>query len=712
MKYRLQDLIDIQQFQSLQDQLNRIYSFPCAITDEAGNILASTAWQDICTRFHRQNKECEKICIESDQFIRTHIADASPSVNYHCPHGLVDSVTPIIIEGKHLGNYFIGQFFFEKPDLSFFIKQAQRYGFDEQAYIEAVQKVPIWTLDQLNNYQRYIKELIRVITGIALKNLRTIESQRKLLESENEHRAIIQTAMDGFWMVDRQGHLLQVNEAYCRMSGYSESELLNLRIGDLDADENDEEIVAHIQKIILQGEDRFESTHRHKDGSLFFVEVSAQRRTSHNTEQFVVFLHDITARKRTELEKSKLSTQLQQSQKMESVGRLAGGVAHDFNNMLGVILGHAEFALQKIDPANPIHENLTEILDAARRSADLTRQLLAFARKQTVAPRALDLNETIAHMIKMLDRMIGEQTTLSWRPGNNLWTVKMDPSQIDQILANLCVNARDAISDSGRITIETENYAMDDAFCRAHEGFTPGEYVRLVVSDSGCGMDKETISHVFEPFFTTKEVGLGTGLGLATVYGAVKQNNGFIDVQSLVGQGTTISIFLPRCTEKTSELRVQETALAQRGPVTILLVEDEPAVLELVARILRSYGYNVLDASAPEDAIHLAAKYGKDIHLLMTDVIMPEMNGRHLAKILLSRYPHIKCLFMSGYTADVIDHDNLLKEGVYFIQKPFLLQDLMNKVTEALEFASTENGGSVLEFSQQPTKPAEIAKME
>jgi two-component system, cell cycle sensor histidine kinase and response regulator CckA len=712
MKYRLQDLIDIQQFQSLQDQLNRIYSFPCAITDEEGNILASTALQDICTKFHRQNKECEKICIESDQFIRTHLAEANPSVDYRCPHGLVDSVTPIIIEGKHLGNYFIGQFFFEKPDVSFFKKQAQRYGLDEQAYIEAVQKVPIWTLDQLNNYQCYIKELIRVITGIALKNLRTIESQRKLLENENEHKAIIQTAMDGFWMVDRQGHLLQVNDAYCRMSGYSESELLNRRIGDLDADENDEKIVAHIQKVVAQGEDRFESTHRHKDGSIFFVEVSAQRRTSHNTEQFVVFLHDITARKRTELEKSKLSTQLQQSQKMESVGRLAGGVAHDFNNMLEVILGHAEFALQKVDPANPIHENLTEILDAARRSADLTRQLLAFARKQTVAPRALDLNETIKNMIKMLDRMIGKQITLSWRPGNNLWTVKMDPSQIDQILANLCVNARDAISDSGRITIETENYTMDDAFCRAHEGFTPGEYVRLVVGDSGCGMDKETISHVFEPFFTTKEVGLGTGLGLATVYGAVKQNNGFIDVQSLVGLGTTISIFLPRCTEKTSELRVQETALAQRGPVTILLVEDEPAVLELVARILRSYGYNVLDASAPEDAIHLAAKYGKDIHLLMTDVIMPEMNGRHLARILLSRYPHIKCLFMSGYTADVIDHDNLLKEGIYFIQKPFLLQDLMNKVTEALEFASTENGGSVLEFPQQSMKPAEIAKTE
>jgi PAS domain S-box-containing protein len=684
MDYRLQDLIDIEQFQSLQDRLNRIYSFPCSIIDNEGNILTATAWQDICSKFHRQNKECEKKCIESDQYILSHLKEADPAVSYRCPHGLLDNATPIIIEGKHLGNFFTGQFFMEKPDLEFYRKQAKRYGFDERAYIEAVQKVPIWTQEQLNNYLFFIKGLIEIITSIALKNLRTIESQKKLDESEQEHRAIIQTAMDGFCLVDLQGRLLQVNAAYCRMSGYSESELLTMRIGDLDVDWSEDAIIAHIQKLITQGEDRFETRHRRKDGTIFFVEIGVKYHSINNKERIVAFLHDITSRKQAEAEKDKLATQLQQAQKMESVGRLAGGVAHDFNNMLGVILGHAEMALEKAAPAQSLHEHLAEILNAARRSAGLTRQLLAFARKQAVAPRVLNLNETIAGMIKMLERMIGEQISLNWRPGANLWPVKVDPSQIDQILANLCVNARDAISDIGRIIIETGNCVLDDAYCNAHAGFVPGEYVRIAVSDSGCGMDAEALRHVFEPFFTTKEVGLGTGLGLATVYGAVKQNNGYINVHSDLGLGTSITIYLPRCREKAVTLRVEETPAPRRDRVTTLLVEDEPAILKLATIILKRHGHNVLAASTPGEAIRLAGEYGGDINLLITDVIMPEMNGHSLAKNLQLLYPNIKILFMSGYTADVIADNNMLHESVCFMQKPFSLQDLASKVTEAL----------------------------
>jgi two-component system, cell cycle sensor histidine kinase and response regulator CckA len=393
---------------------------------------------------------------------------------------------------------------------------------------------------------------------------------------------------------------------------------------------------------------------------------------------------DITEHKRAEEEQTKLIAQLQQAQKMESVGRLAGGVAHDFNNMLGVILGHAEMALEQVDPANPLYNDLLQIQKAGQRSADLTRQLLAFARRQTVMPRVLDLNETIAGMLKMLQRMIGENINLNWQPAATVWPVRIDPSQIDQILANLCVNARDAIADVGRITIETENCTLDKDYCSAHEGCVPGKYVRLAVSDNGCGMEKEILRHVFEPFFTTKEVGQGTGLGLATVYGAIKQNNGYINVESELGAGTTIAIYLPRHMENSERTQMQEAGETRQGKETVLLVEDEIAILRLTTTILQKQGYSVLSASTPGEAIRLAREHQGEMHLLMTDVIMPEMNGRTLAKNLQYLYPRMKCLFMSGYTADIVAHHGVLDEGVCFIQKPFSARDLANKLIEVL----------------------------
>jgi len=393
---------------------------------------------------------------------------------------------------------------------------------------------------------------------------------------------------------------------------------------------------------------------------------------------------DITERKQAEEEKAKLEAQLQQAQKMESVGRLAGGVAHDFNNMLGVILGHTEIAMGQVDPAQPLHGYLAEIRKAAERAADLTRQLLAFARKQTIAPKVLDLNKTVAGILKMLQRLIGEDIHLDWQPEADLWPVKVDPSQIDQILANLCVNARDAIADVGKIAIEMGNSTLDAAYCADHPGFVTGEYVRLAVSDDGCGMDRETLDKLFEPFFTTKEIGKGTGLGLATAYGIVKQNNGFIDVYSEPGRGTTFTIYLPRHVGKAARTEgAARTAL--RGRETILLVEDESAILKITKMMLEHQGYTVVAASTPGEAIRLAREHAGEIHLLMTDVIMPEMNGRDLAKNLLALYPDLTRLFMSGYTADLIAHHGVLDQGVHFIQKPFSIKNLAAKVREALD---------------------------
>ena len=395
---------------------------------------------------------------------------------------------------------------------------------------------------------------------------------------------------------------------------------------------------------------------------------------------------DVTSIKEMEQERKRIGEQLKQAQKMEAIGTLAGGIAHDFNNMLGAILGYTELGMMEVSPADPIQGRLKDIQQAAQRSADLTRQLLTFARKQTVAPRVLDLNETVEGMLNMLRKLIGENIHLAWLPGREPGRVRIDPFQIEQLLANLCVNARDAIHDTGRITVETGSVTLDETFCTAHAGSVPGRYVLLAVSDDGCGMDAETISRLFEPFFTTKEVGKGTGLGLATVYGMVKQNKGFIDVNSQPGQGATFKIYFPR--HETEAGRTTKTDAAQPavcGYETILLVEDEPMILDIAEKILERQGYTVLAAATPGEAIRLAREHAGDIHLLITDVVMPEMNGKNLAKALLSLYPKLKCLFMSGYTANVIAHHGVLNEGVHFIQKPFSAQALAAKAREVLD---------------------------
>jgi PAS domain S-box-containing protein len=395
---------------------------------------------------------------------------------------------------------------------------------------------------------------------------------------------------------------------------------------------------------------------------------------------------DISKFKELEQERAKIEEQLRQAQKMESVGRLAGGVAHDFNNMLSAILGHAELAMLKLRPAEPVMDDLKAIKKASLRSADLVRQLLAFARKQTVAPKVLDLNDTVAGMLKMLQRLIGEDIDLVWKPGADLWTVRIDPSQIDQILANLCVNARDAIAGVGTVGIQTRNTEFSAAYCAVHPGFSSGEYVMLTVSDNGCGMSEEIMGQIFEPFFTTKEIGKGTGLGLATVYGIVKQNEGFINVQSGPGTGTTFKIYLPRFMGDALNLETKGTAETPRGRgETVLVVEDEASILNVTRAMLEGLGYTVLTAGTPRAALAQAEAHAGDIRLLITDVIMPEMNGRDLSEKIDALVPGLKILFASGYTANVIAHHGVLDKGVQFLPKPFSLKSLAAKVRQALE---------------------------
>ena len=508
-------------------------------------------------------------------------------------------------------------------------------------------------------------------------------TERKRAEAERERLiAAIEQAGDMVCITDPSGIIQYVNPAFETVTGYSKNETVGRTPRILRSGVQDAAFYRNLWETISSGrtwEGRM--VNKRKDGAFFTEEatISPVFDASGRIVNYVAVKHDIT-------EQLRFAAQFEQAQRMESVGRLAGGVAHDFNNMLGVIIGYAELGLAEVDPSNPLYSNLEEILKAAKRSSDITRQLLAFARKQTIALKVLDLNETVESMLKMLRRLIGEDIDLVWLPESGLWPVKMDPAQIDQILANLCVNSRDAIAGVGEVIIESKNVTFDQVYCAEHAGFIPGKFVLMAVSDDGCGMDKETLNNIFEPFFTTKDVDQGTGLGLATVYGIVKQNNGFINVYSEQGKGTTFRIYLPRHGREAEKLSAESAVEIPQGRgETVLMVEDEPAIMKMGKLMLERLGYRVLATIKPTEALRLAEMHAGEIDLLMTDVVMPEMNGRDLADQMQSLYSDVKILFMSGYTANAISHRGVLDEGVHFIQKPFSMEDLAVKVRAALE---------------------------
>jgi two-component system cell cycle sensor histidine kinase/response regulator CckA len=521
---------------------------------------------------------------------------------------------------------------------------------------------------------------VRIVgTHVDISDLKDAEAA--LRESEAKYRSLFETSVAPILNTLSDGTIEAANPACEDLFGFERRGLVGASILDFYA--NPEDRIEFERTLAEEGSVKdYPIPFKKKDGTLIHCLASV---SAHRSEDGGA-IHGFRGTLRDVTREQELQKQLTQAQKLESVGRLAGGVAHDFNNMLGVILGHADWILQKTGSDLPYREGLMEIRTAAERSANLTRQLLAFARKQTVSPKVIDLNTTIEDMLKMLRRLIGEDIDMAWIPGGKLWQLKIDPGQIDQIMANLCVNARDAIRGVGKVTIESRNARFDEDYCRDHAGFAPGEYVMLAVSDNGCGMDAETLSHVFEPFFTTKNLGEGTGLGLATVYGVVKQNNGFINVYSEPGQGTTFKIYLPRHTvAPTPRPKTDLDELRKHGSETVLLVEDEPAILRMTTMMLEEQGYTVLSASSPGEAVRLATDHVGEIHLLVTDVVMPEMNGRDLAELILSLHPDLKYLFMSGYTANVIVHHGVLDEGVSFIQKPFSSRDLAVKVRQVLD---------------------------
>ena len=494
-------------------------------------------------------------------------------------------------------------------------------------------------------------------------------------------RAVEQSA-DLVMITDRAGVIEYVNPAFESLTGYSPGELMGQTPRVLRSGQQPAEAYKALWQTILAGNVfRCTMVNRKKNGDVFVAEktVTPLRDGEGRITHFISNDRDIPDRRR-------LENQLQQAQKMDAVGRLAGGVAHDFNNLLMVISSYAELMLDSLAPQHPLRRNVDEIQKASRRAADLTRQLLAFGRKQMRTLQLLDLNELIEDFNKMLPPLIGEDVELEFVPGLKLGKVKADPGEIEQILMNLVANARDAMPKGGRLAIETASVRLEDAYIQQHSRVPPGDYILLTVTDSGLGIAPEHLSHIFEPFYTTKEEGKGTGLGLATVYGIVKQNGGFIWVYSEPGLGTTFKIYLPRARQ--AKLALQPSAPLEdcpRGCETLLLAEDEAAVRQSIREFLSLNGYIVLQARNGAEALAIAREYDGPIHLMITDVVMPQMSGAKLAGELASDRPEMKVLFVSGYAEATILRHGAIDVTTRFLQKPFSLKALARKIREVLD---------------------------
>jgi PAS domain S-box-containing protein len=935
MKYKLHDLVDLKHFQNLQDRLNEIYSFPSAIIDNDGNILTATAWQDLCTQFHRKHPDCERECRISDQYILSHLHEANPAVSYRCPHGLVDNATPIIIDGIHYGNFFTGQFFLEKPNLQFFQAQAKKYGFDETAYLQAVEKVPIWSKEQLNSYLFFIKGLIAIISESGLKRLKEVEISKQIEDSEERQRNLFERAKDGIFVMSATGKLISVNESFARMHGYSTEEMLKLNLRDFDTPESAQFIPERMRRLLAGEALTFEAEHFHKDGHRFSLEVSASAITSGGDTLIQCFHRDITERKRLEdametserrfrdianhaaewiwevdaqgrytyasqgaekilgytpeevlqkyfhdlfhpddrelnktaalaafarkqpfrefinrnvhkngqtvwlatsgipmldaqgnllgyrgvdmditerkqaeemlqaseaeframfevasigmaqadprtgqwlrvnqkmcditgysaeemlklrvselthpedrqrdwelfqqvirgekpdyhiekrylrkdgrvtwvnvnmtvirdatgqprrttatiediTERRALEEQLRQSQKVEAIGQLAGGIAHDFNNILGSFMMHLDLLHSDLNVTPEIQQAVRDLNKEAKRAAGIVRQLLLFSRKQVMQIQALDLNESVSEMLRMLRRLLGEHIKLTYEPAVQPVLVEADPGMVEQVIMNLCVNARDAMPNGGPLKLSIGTLHLGNADTIPHPNARPGAFACLIVQDAGCGMNATTLTHIFEPFFTTKEPGKGTGLGLATVNSVVKQHKGWVDVTSTVGLGTTFKVYLPLTITPTHIAATNnDLATYARGSETVLLVEDDANLRHVFRLVLSRLGYKVLEAENGVVALQLWHQHKDCIRLLLTDNIMPEgITGMQLAVQLRTEQPGLAVIICSGYNMDLAGRAIVAQDGLRHLPKPCDPATLAKVVREVLD---------------------------
>jgi two-component system, cell cycle sensor histidine kinase and response regulator CckA len=519
---------------------------------------------------------------------------------------------------------------------------------------------------------------------VVYQQLQISRMRRRLVEREEFFQLISENVVDMIAVVDSNGKRIYNSPSYHRILGYS--------LDELEATSSFEQVHPDDRQIVVDAAAdarrtgagrRIEYRMRHKDGSWIFLESTASPvvNAKGEVETLVIVNRDISERRR-------LEEQLRQSQKMDAIGRLSGGVAHDFNNLLGVIIGYAEILQERIPESDSMRAPVDQIIKAGSRASSLTKQLLAFSRQQVMEPKVLLLNAVVSDTEKMLRRLIGEDIELLTSLDPALGKIRADQGQIEQVIMNLAVNARDAMPEGGRLVIETTNFEIDDNFARRYAyPVLPGSYIRLTVTDTGIGMDTATQQRIFEPFFTTKEKGKGTGLGLSTVYGVVKQSGGYIDVASARGKGTTFNIYLPRVAQNVVETKTiaPDHPEELRGTETILLAEDEDTLRALTRHLLELYGYRVLEACDGNQALRLSEQTADEIHLLLTDVVMPGISGRVLADQLKQKRPEVRVVFMSGYTGQRVGEKEILEPGSHFLQKPFTRDSLARKIREALD---------------------------
>ena len=525
-------------------------------------------------------------------------------------------------------------------------------------------------------------EATRADMAVAIQRLNNEIIFRKQTEQERDRffNAINQTD-ESIVICDVKGDIVFVNPAFETITGYSSAEVMGKNPRILQSGEHDKEFYKKMWKTLLQKKTwKGEFINKKKDGTLFLEQVSISPATNEAGEiiNYIAVKDNIT-------EQRELEEQYRHAQKMETIGRLAGGVAHDYNNMLSVILGTAQMILMRDELSEKTIASLEQIQKAAQHSSEITNQLLAFSRKQVINPKVINVNHVVKDTIQMLGRLLLEGIEILFSPASNTKNIKIDPGQLHQIITNLCVNSGDALPEGGKLTLTIQNTAFAEDYCQGHTAFVPGNFVMLTISDNGTGIPQSILPHIFEPFFTTKEEGKGTGLGLASVYGAVKHNNGFINVESVQGQGTTFTLFFPVCEAKNDSLkRVKEDAEKTRS-ITLLLVENESMVREVTKKMLEVLGHKVLVAAGSKEALALFNQHKNELDLLLTDVVMPGMSGRQLQEKIERIRPDLPTLYMSGHTESVIENHGILKTGIHFLQKPFSLADLNQKIGEAID---------------------------
>lgn len=678
-------VFDTQVLQYLVNDLYKITGTAIAVVDLGGKVHVAAGWQEICTRFHRVNPETEKNCHESDVYLGSQSEKGHYSL-YKCKNHMWDMASPIIVGGRRMANLYLGQFFFddEAPDVDLFIAQAEKYGFDKVKYLDALEKVPRFNRTFIENLMAFYARLATLLgeMGLSRKNLE--QKNVELSMSEEKYRSIFENGMEGIFQTSLDGKIINANPAMARILGYESPDDLIKSVNDIKNDlyVNPQDRDRFISELFEKKKMRsYEVKLKRKNGESRWVSIAARIVTGVPV-QIEGFINDITDRKN-------LEEQLVHSQKLEGIGLLAGGIAHDFNNILTPILGYTEILLSMFaEDDQGVSEYLKLIYQSSLRARELTDQLLTFGRKHMIECKNLDIGEVITTFKKILRSTIREDIDLNLYISDPLNLVNADSGQIEQILMNLTINAKDAMPKGGKITIEADNTVIGETNTYNIADIPYGDYVMVSISDTGTGMSPQVLNQIFEPFFTTKERGKGTGLGLSTVYGIVKQHKAHITVSSEKGKGTVFRIFFPavvcRDNEK-SEERDENNQKIATGKETILVVEDDENVRKLATRMLEKLGYNVIVADGPKKAVSVARDNQERINLLLTDVIMPEMDGYALYNTLKRSLPGLNVLFMSGYAHDILGESNIGNEGAHLLQKPFSFKALSEKVREVID---------------------------